>query len=165
MAEEPNSKWEGKACVEIPNTDTEQAWHLLEDFCNLHKLMPIDTCYQADGSPGQPGLVRYCASTVQGQGEAEPTVKWAKEKLLALDPIQRCLTYQIIDNNIGFKSYVSTIKVLPMEADGGLQGCKIEWSFVSDPVEGWAFQDLISYIDSSLHHMANKMQQACPANS
>ncbi|XP_028802141.1 lachrymatory-factor synthase-like [Neltuma alba] len=164
MAEEPNSKWEGKACVEIPHTGTEQAWSLLEDFCNLHRLMPIDTCYQVEGFPGQPGLVRYCASTVQGQGEAETTVKWVKEKLLALDPIQRCLTYEVSDNNIGFKSYVATIKVLPMASDVDVQGCKIEWSFESDPVEGWAFQDLVSYVDSSLHYMATKVQQACSAN-
>lgn len=165
MAEEQHSKWEGKTSVDVPNTDMDRAWCLLEDFCNLHKLMNIDTCYQVEGSPGQPGLVRYCATTVHGQGEADTTLLWAKEKLLSLDSIQRCLTYETLDNNVGFKSYVATIKVLPMGSDVDAQGCKIEWSFVSDPVEGWTFEGLISYIESSLNFMANKMQQQpCSAN-
>lgn len=160
MAEESSPKWEGRACVELAETSAQQVWPLLEDFCNIHKWMPLDTCYQVEGVPGQPGLIRYCASTIAG--EAETTVKWAKEKLLALDPLQRCFTYEVVDNNIGLKSYVATIKVLPSETRDK-QGCKIEWSFVSDQVEGWGFQDLISHIEFYLHSMANKMQLACSA--
>ncbi|KAG5048591.1 hypothetical protein JHK85_009694 [Glycine max] len=91
--------------------------------------MPIETCYhQLEGVPGQPGLIRYyCASTVE-----EGTIMWAKEKLLAVDPVQCCLSYEIVDNNVGFKSNVATLKVLPMNGDGSM----IEWGFICDPVEG-----------------------------
>lgn len=159
MAEESKAKWEGKATVEVAGISAEQAWPLLEDFCNLHKLIPIDTCYQVEGIPGQPGLIRYCASTIQGVADAEPTLNWAKEKLLTIDPIQRCLSYEIVDNNMGFKSYVGTLKVL--YGDAAKPGCKVEWGFVSDPVEGWTIQALNSYVESSLQFMAKKIQLAC----
>ncbi|XP_061369617.1 lachrymatory-factor synthase-like [Gastrolobium bilobum] len=158
MAEECEPKWEGKAIVEVAGTSAELVWPLLEDFCNLHKLIPLDTCYQVEGIQGQPGLIRYCASSTKGV--TSPTIMWVKEKLLTIDPIQRCLSYEVVDNNMGFKSYVSTQKVLPINGDDanlGL-GCKIEWGFVSDPVEGWRFQDLNSYIESSLQFMAKKIE-------
>ncbi|XP_057434799.1 lachrymatory-factor synthase-like [Lotus japonicus] len=161
MAEESKLKWEGKAIVELPGTGAEAVWPFLEDFCNLHKCFPIDTSYQVEGIQGQPGLIRYCASTIKGDDAAdETTIKWAKEKLLTIDPVQRCLSYEIVDNNIGFKSYVATLKVVPVNGDDAkLAGCKIEWGFVSDPMEGWSFQDLKSYIESSLQFMANKIDQ------
>lgn len=54
MAEESDPKWEGNATVELAGTSAELVWPALEDFCNFHKLIPIDTCYQLDGIPGQP---------------------------------------------------------------------------------------------------------------
>ncbi|XP_020239035.1 lachrymatory-factor synthase [Cajanus cajan] len=147
MAEE---KWEGKAVAELAGTGAEEAWSALEDFCNLQKWFPIDTSYRLEGVPGQPGLTRYCASNVKG------TIMWAKEKLLSIDPLQRCLSYEIVDNNLGFKSYVATLQVLPIHEGG----CKIEWGFVSDPVEGWSFQDLKGYVESTIQFMANKIQLA-----
>ncbi|TKY74535.1 Lachrymatory-factor synthase [Spatholobus suberectus] len=160
MAEGSDPKWEGKAVVELASTGAELVWPALEDFCNLHKWIPIDTCYQVEGLPGQPGLVRYCGSAVKGVGDdaAETTtVMWVKEKLLAIDPVRRCLSYEILENNVGFKSYVATLKVLPINGSG----CKIEWGFVSDPVEGWSYQDLKSYVESSLQSMAKKIELAC----
>lgn len=178
MAEESNPKWEGKVTVEVGGgTGAELVWPVLEDFCNLHKWIPIDTCYQVEGIQGQPGLTRYCASAIRLRGaaeDAEPTIKWAKEKLLTIDPAQRCLSYETLDNNMGFKSYVATLKVLPIiinnDGDGAeaeAAGCKIEWGFVCDPVEGWTFQDLNSYIESCLQFMAKKIELASssvPAN-
>ncbi|RZC06500.1 Lachrymatory-factor synthase [Glycine soja] len=163
--EESKPKWEGKSVTELPGTDAEQVWTALEDFCNLHKWWPIETCYQLEGVPGQPGLIRYCASTVEeavvGAQKTTTTIKWTKEKLLAIDPVQRCLSYEIVENNMGFKSYVATLKVLPMNGDG----CKIDWGFVCDPVEGWSFQDLKLYLESSLQSMAKKIQLACSSTS
>ncbi|RDY00967.1 Lachrymatory-factor synthase, partial [Mucuna pruriens] len=154
MAEESGLKWEGKSAIEVAGTGPEVAWAALEDFCNVHKLIPIDTCYQAEGVVGQPGLVRYCANAVKGVADTT-TILWVKEKLLAIDPVQHCLSYEITENNMGFKSYVTTLKVLPDR-----DGCKIEWGFVSDPVEGWSFQDLVAYVQSSLQSMAEKIQLA-----
>ncbi|KAF7817104.1 lachrymatory-factor synthase-like [Senna tora] len=159
MAEESNPRWEGKACVELPNTDVEKVWVVLGDFCNVHKWMPIDTCYQLEGIPGQPGLIRYCATTVTAESE-KTTIRWAKEKLIAIDPVERSFSYEIVDNNIGFKSYVTTIKVLTQDEK---RGCKVEWSFVSDPVQGWTFQGLNSYIESCLQLLLNKMEMPCSA--
>ncbi|KAL5850500.1 hypothetical protein ACOSQ4_008513 [Xanthoceras sorbifolium] len=167
MAEETQPKWEGKASVEIASLKAEQVWSFLADFCNLHKWFPtIDTCYQVEGVAGQPGLIRYCGSTTQTSSSSEggkdgddqksssTTTKWAKEKLLMIDPIQRCFSYEVLDNNIGFKSYVGTFKVLP--TNGG--GCVIEWSFVADPVEGLRLEDMAAFGDYCLQFMAKKME-------
>ncbi|KAJ7965927.1 lachrymatory-factor synthase-like [Quillaja saponaria] len=191
MEEENKPKWDYTASVELAAGLTEtQVWPLLEDFCNLHKWFPIDTCYQVDGVPGQPGLIRYTAATTTttpssgSDGHDVKVIKWAKEKLLMIDPIQRCLSYEVIDNNIGMKSYVATIKVLPINghdnnddhngtnqqclivvdnavaySDHGFP-CKIELSFVCDPVEGWKLEDFVAYVEYCLQFMANKMEDA-----
>ncbi|RXI07701.1 hypothetical protein DVH24_005474 [Malus domestica] len=98
---------------------------LLADFCNLHKWFPIlDTCYQVEGVPGQPGVIRYASlypdafgktslsADDHGHHDDQRSIKWVTEKLLAIDLIERCLSYEIVDNNIGFKSYVGTMQVL-----------------------------------------------------
>ena len=156
------TKWEGKACVELATPTAQEVWPLLEDFCNLHKWLPtIDTCYQVDGILGQPGMVRYVATTTttSSNGNEEKMIKWAKEKLLMIDPIKRCLSYEVTDNNIGMKSYVGKSTVSPIN-DDGKNGCKMEWSFVCDPIEGLRFEDFLSYIETALQSMAKKMEDA-----
>lgn len=166
MGEENKAKkWEGKAIVEVRGTEEEIVWSVLQDFCNLHKWLPIDTCYKFEGVDGQPGLVRYCASTKKGADEnSEAVVKWFKEKLLTIDHVQRCLSYEIVDNNMGFKNYVAIMKVLPLKItdddDDERVGCMIEWECVCDPVEGWSLQNLHSYIGNFLRCMANKIELA-----
>ncbi|KAJ6698043.1 LACHRYMATORY-FACTOR SYNTHASE [Salix purpurea] len=158
MHEETQGKWEGKATAELKGPTADQVWPFFEDFCNLQKWLPgVDTCYQVEGEPGQPGLVRYCSSSTisSDRSHEETQVKWVKEKLVMIDRIERCLSYEIIENNVGFKSYVATIKVLPIN-----DGCKIEWSYVADPIEGWPVEDFNSYISSSLQFMGQKMEQA-----
>ncbi|MED6209140.1 hypothetical protein PIB30_051904 [Stylosanthes scabra] len=164
MAEESNgSKWEGKSIVELQSTSANQAWPLLEDFFNIHNLIPIDTCYQVESVEGHAGPTRYCASAPKGAhgGADDDHVLWVKERLLSVEHGQRCLSYDVVDGNLGFKNYVGTIKVVP----SSLEGCKIEWSFVSDPLETWSFKDLNSYIDSSLQFMAKKIELACSKGS
>ncbi|CAK7353144.1 unnamed protein product [Dovyalis caffra] len=163
VKEETQPKWEGKATAELKGPSADQIWSFLEDFCNIHKWIPtVDTCYQVEGELGQPGLVRYCASSTplaSNGSHEENKISWAKEKLLMINPTERCLSYEITENNVGFKSYVATTKVLPINGDGQ-NGCKIEWSFVADPIEGWAFGDLNSYVYNCLQFMAQKMEQA-----
>ena len=72
-----------------------------------------------------------------------------QKKLLVIDPIQRSVIYEIIDSNMGFKSYVATVKILEInrddydkDKDKPADGCKIEWSYVCDRMEGWTFDDL-----------------------
>ncbi|KAE9594987.1 hypothetical protein Lal_00041221 [Lupinus albus] len=160
MGEESKAKWEGKAIVELAENSAEQVWPYIEDFCNIHKLIPIDICYKVEGMQGQPGLIRYCATTIKGDDAETTLMNWAKEKLLSIDPVQRCLSYEVNENNMGFKSYVATVKVLAINEDAKVGGCKIEWGFVSDPMEGWRLQDLNSFIDSHLQVMAKNIEAA-----
>ncbi|KAL4340538.1 hypothetical protein GQ457_08G003880 [Hibiscus cannabinus] len=147
MADEAKLKWEGKATAELKASTVEQIWPFIAEFCNLEKFFPtVHTCYRKEGTPGQPGLVRYC----------ESKDGWADEKLLSIDPINHSMSYEVMENNLGFINYIATLDVLPTEGDG----CKIEWSFVSDPIEGMKLEDLVSYIDDCLHFMAKKMEEA-----
>ncbi|XP_056162364.1 lachrymatory-factor synthase-like [Syzygium oleosum] len=162
MAEETRSRWEGKASAELKGPTPDQVWPFLEDFCNLHKLLPlVDTCHRVEGIPAQLGLVRYCNSTTFGNDSDLLKLKWANERLLMMDPSEKCFSYEVLDNNDGFKNYVATIRVMPMkDGDGKMGGCMIESSFVSDPVEGWGLQELCSYIDFFLQSMAKKIESA-----
>ncbi|KAF8035897.1 hypothetical protein BT93_C1808 [Corymbia citriodora subsp. variegata] len=160
--EETQPKWEGKAIAELKGPTPDQVWPFLEDFCNLHKLLPsVNTCHRVEGVPGQPGLIRHC-TFASLDGDSDPSkLKWANERLLKMDPSDKCFSYEVLNNNMGMNSYVSTVRVMPVsDGDGKIVGCMIEWSFVSDPVEGLGPQDLSSYIDFGLQSMATKIESA-----
>ncbi|XP_056166946.1 lachrymatory-factor synthase-like [Syzygium oleosum] len=167
MAEETQPRWEVKLITELEGPTPDQVWPFLEDFCYLHKLLPtLDMCQQVEGVPGQPGLVRYVASTTFGDGSDSSKVKWANERLVMMDPSDKCFSYEIFDNNIGLKYFTATIRMIPMnDEDGKMVGCMIEWSFVADPVEGWGFQDMRSFYDFSLQSMAKKIESAIQETS
>lgn len=82
---QPQAKWEGEVSAETTAAKPEEIWPMLaDDFCSIHKWLPIDTCHHVEGEPGQPGLIRYCATT-------DPTLpgtstKWAHERLKLIDP-------------------------------------------------------------------------------
>lgn len=180
-------RWAGKATARLKGVTAEQVWPLfLDDFCSFHKWLPtIDTCRQVEGIRGQPGLVRYCASTPEDStgadvdGERKDAL-WCHEKLVAIDPVVRCLSYEVMENNMGIKSLVSTIKVLPTTAatikssgevdddeHGGEDqfGCQIQWSFLADPFEGLMTYDGFSaYINFALQGMADKMEKVLQSN-
>ncbi|XP_030452764.1 lachrymatory-factor synthase-like [Syzygium oleosum] len=167
MAEETQPRWESKLIAELKGPTPGQVWPFLEDFCYLHKLLPtLDMCQQVEGVPGQPGLVRYVASTTFGDGSDPSKIKWANERLIVMDPNDKCFSYEVLDNNIGLKSYVATIRVMPMnDQDDKMVGCMIEWSFVADPVEGWGGQDMMSFFDFCLQSMAKKIESAIQETS
>ncbi|CAN8327092.1 unnamed protein product [Cochlearia groenlandica] len=155
VSETVSFKWESKHTAKVNGVTADQAWSIVSDFCNIHKWFPtVDTCHRVEGTDGKPGLVRYCAST----NEEEETTKWAKERVVKMDKIERCLCYEILENNVGFRSYVATVKVNEMNGGDETDGCCIEWSFVSDPVDGWKKEDLESYVEFCLNHMVNKME-------
>ncbi|GMH06975.1 hypothetical protein Nepgr_008815 [Nepenthes gracilis] len=159
MAEEAAAKWEGKANAELKAVSADQVWPLLSDFCGLNRWLPeqIPTCYLVEGVPGQLGQIRYCAGTASSS-DGHDRIIWATEKLVSMDPSMKCFSYEIVENNAGFKSYVGTIRLIDGGGDGA--GCKIEWSFVADPPEGWRQEDLISYIQSCANSMAKRMEEA-----
>ncbi|OIW18601.1 hypothetical protein TanjilG_13353 [Lupinus angustifolius] len=148
-----SERWEGKVSAKLKSTTAEQAWPLVKDFFNLHKRFPtLATCYGIHGTNGEPGCIRYCAgSSIRSNG----SVSWSKEKLVAVDDVDRILKYVIVDCNIGFNSYESSIRVLK---DDGLEGCLMEWSFAVDPVEGLVFEDLVQKYHLGLQRMAEKIE-------
>ncbi|XP_043719854.1 lachrymatory-factor synthase-like [Telopea speciosissima] len=166
------SKWEGKLCAEIKGATADQVWPLLEDFFNLHKWFPgIDTCKALEGVSGQSGCIRYCAKTIsttsapasESEEKKMETTMWAKERLVAIDPVERWLSYEVTENNIGMKSYMATMKVLQLSKSAKEEGCQIEWSFVADPVESLTFEGFLSNFESILQGMAQRMEEAlCP---
>ncbi|CAK8570536.1 unnamed protein product [Lathyrus sativus] len=155
MEQELVQRWEGKVSTKLQNTTEHQAWPLVKDFFNLHKRFPnLATCYGIHGSNGEPGCIRYCAGfSLPSDGSQE--VSWSKERLVAVDDVERCLTYEIVDCNIGFKSYESTMRVIG-DGDGG---CVIEWLFAVDPVDGLESEDLVGKYGIGLQVMARKMEE------
>lgn len=151
------AKWNGKAKTEVRGFKADQVWPLLEDFFGLEKWFPtLSTCLPVQGISGQPGCVRFCAGfKTPVDGHSKQTVNWTKQKLLSIDPTHRTFSYSIIDGNVGFHSYVSTLKVLPKE-----DGCEVEWLYEVEPVEGWRLEDLDFFIGSGLQVMAQRMQGA-----
>ncbi|KAL6180209.1 hypothetical protein ACLB2K_046876 [Fragaria x ananassa] len=126
-------KWESQASAQLKGSKAHEVWPLLADFCNLDKWFPnLHTSYRVQGVSGQPGLVRYC------EMKRDETTLWAKEKLLMIDPINQSITYEVGDNNLGLKSYVATVPVVPINNNNG---CKIEWSYVCNPIEGSSLEE------------------------
>lgn len=167
MEQNPSQiKWEGKVST-TTKAKPNQIWTLFQDFFNLHKWFPsLSTCYGIHGANGEPGCIRYCAgfSIPSHKDHASSSVSWSKEKLIKVDHKNQSLSYEMVDNNIGFKSYVSTIKISHACGDGGgeeEEGCLIEWWFVVEPVEGWKLEDLVSKYEVGLELMASKMEDAC----
>ncbi|KAK6140906.1 hypothetical protein DH2020_025368 [Rehmannia glutinosa] len=158
-------KWEAKVSTRLEQARPEQIWPLFEDFFGLQKYFPgLATCHGIEGANGQPGCIRYCSGfglkPKGNNNEPNSNLRWSKERLLDVDPIGKWLSYEVLDNNMGLKTYKSTIKVLPIDGGDDSNGCLIEWSFLADPVEGFSYEDLVNYLDISLQGMAQNMEKA-----
>ncbi|KAJ7965926.1 lachrymatory-factor synthase [Quillaja saponaria] len=154
-------KWEGKVSARLTNATAEQIWPLFKDFFNLHKWFPsLPTCHGIHGNNGEPGSIRYCAGfSIPSSNGDKPTVSWSKERLIAVDHVDQSLRYEIVDSNIGFKSYESTVHVVPGSGSvDGQDGCVIEWFITVDPVDGWTIEDLMRKYEVGLQRMAKKME-------
>ncbi|XAR53374.1 hypothetical protein NMG60_11021911 [Bertholletia excelsa] len=161
VPENQPKKWEGKASAELATSRAEQVWPLLEDFFGLNKWFPtLTTCLPVHGVSGEPGCVRYCAGFKTPVNSGDKVVNWTKQKLLSIDPENLIFSYSIIDGNVGFNSYVSTVQVVPKE-----EGCKIERWYEVEPVEGWNPEDLDHFIGSGLQTMAQRMEAAIHGGS
>lgn len=158
------TRWKAKVSAKITKATPDQIWPLFTDFFNFHNWFPgLPTCYGLYGTNGEPGCVRYCAGFSlsscdpdEGGGGSGGHVKWSKEKLTVIDPERRSLTYEMVDNNIGFSSYVATMTVGPVDG----VGCVIEWSFAVNPVEGWSLDDMVKIYELGLQGMARKIEAA-----
>ncbi|KAL3819002.1 hypothetical protein ACJIZ3_004907 [Penstemon smallii] len=159
-------KWEAKVSTKLEKATPNQIWPLFQDFFGLKKWFPgLATCDGIHGTNGEIGCIRYCAGFgLKGENYCESNdesnVRWSKEKLVEMDSEEVRFSYEIVDSNIGFKSYVSTIKVVP---DGG--GCTVEWRISLEPVAGWKLEDLVVKYDVALQLMAKKMEDAIISQS
>ncbi|KAK3213011.1 hypothetical protein Dsin_017717 [Dipteronia sinensis] len=159
MEQNLQPKWEGKVTTKLTQATADQIWTLFKDFFNLHKWFPsLSTSYGVHGTNGRPGCIRYCAGfSIPASNDGNIPVRWSKERLIAVDQDHRSLSYEIVESNIGFESYVSTVKIVPGDHENG---CLIEWSFAVDPVEGMEFVDLVRKYDVGLQRMAKKMEDS-----
>ncbi|KAH6783825.1 hypothetical protein C2S52_008784 [Perilla frutescens var. hirtella] len=157
-------KWHAKICTRLEKVEADQIWPFFQDFFGLHKWFPgLPTCEGIHGANGEIGCIRYCSGfglkQVANNNESSPmNLSWSKERLIAIDHVQKTFTYEIVDCNIGFNSYVSTINVVPVDGDGG--GCTVEWWISLDPVEGGTLEDLVVKYDVGLQLMVKKMENA-----
>lgn len=155
------AKWEGKVSARLVKSSVNQIWPLFTDFFNIHKWFPgVETCYAVHGNNGEPGCIRYCSSgsIKTSSNDVVKPPSWAKERLIAVDHDEHTLIYEVLENNIGFESYVATIKIVPGGEEDSPRGCVIEWSFAVDPIEGWALDDMERQYDEWLHLIADKME-------
>lgn len=133
-------KWQAKVSVTLTKSKPGQIWLLFTDFFNFNKwLQTLTTCHGVHGINGELGCIRFCSGSSIRSNGVEPTVGWSREKLVAVDPVERVMRYEIVESNIGFESYVSTVRILPRDEEG----CVIEWGFTVDPVGGWSVDDLV----------------------
>lgn len=167
MAQETaeEQKWKGKATTNLKDLTAEEVWPFFEDFLSIHKWLPgVDACSLVEGVSGEPGCVRYCTGTaVPTDGSDESVISWVKEKLLSIDPVEKCISYEVIEGNVGFESYIATIKISSGSEDtqeNGQSGSMIEWGYIVNPIPGWKSEDLASYIDTILHTMVKRMEEA-----
>ncbi|KAL4570501.1 hypothetical protein LXL04_026157 [Taraxacum kok-saghyz] len=147
------AKWEGKASTTLTKASDNQIWSLFSDFFNNHKWFPnMSTSYGVHGDNGKVGCIRYCGGfSIEGNAGQ---VNWAKEWLLAIDPDQMFLSYEIVESSLPLTSYISMVKVVNV----GGQGCVVEWSFSVDPVEGLTCEYLVERYQDILDRMTMKME-------
>ncbi|CAA0810551.1 Polyketide cyclase/dehydrase and lipid transport superfamily protein [Striga hermonthica] len=148
----PQMKWEAKVSTLLEQVRPDQVWPLLEDFFGLNKWFPgLPTCHGLQGVNGVPGCIRYCSGFgIKRKGDEE--IKWSKERLVSIDRKEMTFTYDMVDSNIGFQSYVSTLKVF---RDG-----TVVWWISLDPVDGWQLPDLVGKYENGLKGMVKNMEAA-----
>lgn len=156
-----DGEWQGKVSAKVRGATAEQVWPLIADFFGLDKWHPgVDTCRRLDG-PG--GAIRYCERRVRHETTGEIiAVRWAKERLIETDPIERRLSYEVQENNVGFRRWIATAQVVSSDAKGqnGNYGCEIIWLFGGEPMQGWTYQQIVAYYDSSLTGIAKNIEHA-----
>ncbi|XP_047974572.1 lachrymatory-factor synthase-like [Salvia hispanica] len=153
-------KWEAKVCTSLEKAEPDQIWPFFQDFFGLHKWFSgLPNCHGIHGTNGEPGCIRYCSGF--GLRQEADEIKWSKERLVAIDEAQKTFTYEMVDSNIGFKSYVSTIKVVAGGGGGGM----VEWWISLEPVEGAKLEDLVAKYQVALQLIVKKMEEDAVSGS
>ncbi|XP_068660559.1 lachrymatory-factor synthase-like [Aristolochia californica] len=148
-------KWEGKVSAKVPGVSADKVWAVIDDYANVCNYLPsIDTSTIESGESGKLGCVRLCSGPPIPGGQDR---SFTYEKLVVYDPVERTLSYEVVENNIEFKDFVATHKVLSEE-----DGSTIEWSFVTPPIPSphWTAEKIMGYIGYSVKYMAEKIAEA-----
>ncbi|XP_041019270.1 uncharacterized protein LOC121261138 [Juglans microcarpa x Juglans regia] len=159
-------QWVKNLTAELKIATAEEAWPFLEDYSNLQKYAPdvIDSSQLIEGIPNQPGVVRCCAATATKvwDGSMQSKKLWVHEKLNKIDPIKKSLSYNVTENNVGIKTLEGTCSAYPISKESK-QGCKLQWSFVADPIPGWEQDEFASFIQTMLTSMAKNIEDIITA--
>ncbi|KAL5722144.1 hypothetical protein ACHQM5_005701 [Ranunculus cassubicifolius] len=160
MDNEQQTKWRCKFSVHL-STEANKVWHVLADFFTIDKWLSfLIECRAIKGTTVEPGCIRCCvSSTGVFDSNGKEIVTWAKETLLWIDHTARSFSYEMNENNLGFKGYKATMTVIPTGYTKE-DGCRIEWSFVVDPVKGRTYNNLVSFQQSVLKTMAKTIDKA-----
>lgn len=104
------------ASAVIP-ASVEQVWAVVRDFDGLPQWHPaISSSSLADGArPTEVGAVRELALPDGGQ---------IREQLVALDDVERSLSYEMLEGPFPIRSYRATVRAFPVS---GGQQCFVEW--------------------------------------
>ncbi|KAK8958967.1 hypothetical protein KSP40_PGU021806 [Platanthera guangdongensis] len=142
-----SDKWVGTASAYFPSASVEEMWAVVGEFCAADRWMLLDACCKlGEGQEeNKPGCVRFC---IAGQ-------RWSKERLVAFEPTGHSYRYDVADNNLGIGDYSAAVKVIPRD---GEPGCRVEWSFESDPVQGLSRDGLITRLQSALGSLGKLFQ-------
>lgn len=165
MEQNSQLKWEAKVTAKLTRASPDQIWGIYTDFFNFHKWYPgLASCRGIHGTNGEVGCIRFCSGfSISSSSQGTGSGKWSKERLIAIDHSRRCLSYEMVDSNIGFKSYVSTVKIVPWGDDGDdhehdQDGCVIEWSFTVDPVEGLQLDEMMKKYEVALQSLVKRIE-------
>ncbi|KAJ0964803.1 hypothetical protein J5N97_025941 [Dioscorea zingiberensis] len=162
--EEEQKKWHGNITVELPDCITgDQAWSIIGDFTAVDKWFALVAATELiTGDPTQPGCIRRnTGHPNKTQDSSSDPIFWAKEKLVGINMEERSMTYEVIESNMGFNSFFSTIRVLQGGdgvGDGG--GCRMEWSFEADPLDGWTQPAFLSFLHSGVQDLPKRILEA-----
>ncbi|XVF35410.1 hypothetical protein REPUB_Repub18cG0143100 [Reevesia pubescens] len=168
MEPKSQSKWEAKVSATLTKASADRTWAIYTDFFNFHKWYPgLPSCHGIHGNNGELGCIRFSSGfSISSKGSStgdddKGSEKWSKERLIAIDHSKRSLSYEMVDSNIGFNSYVATVKIVPGDDDHDhhQNGCVIEWSFTVDPVEGWQLDDMKKIYEVGLQGLAKRIDQ------
>uniref|UniRef100_A0A7N0ZZ77 Lachrymatory factor synthase n=1 Tax=Kalanchoe fedtschenkoi TaxID=63787 RepID=A0A7N0ZZ77_KALFE len=153
MGQVSDEKWRGSVSSEARRATADQIWSLYKDFFNFHRWFPtLAECSGVHGVNGEVGCVRHCSGSSLPNGSGVED-SWSKERLVAVNEEERTLRYEIVDGNIGFRSYVATVKVA---ARG--DGCVVEWGFEVAPVAGLSLEELVQKYEKGLRATVRKME-------
>ncbi|CAM6127914.1 unnamed protein product [Calypogeia fissa] len=133
-------RWHG-ALKETINIPADKAWAISGDFCALNKWMKtVDKCETIVGEYNQPGCVRYMVGNSFPRPDGSKS--WAKERLLSRDEQNYSFSYEMLDNNFGFKGYICNFTLQDLR-DGTTA---VDWAFSVSPIEGRTEEKVAEYM-------------------